>query len=193
MKISENGKKLIIDFEGFRNSVYNDGFGNLTIGIGHCASDVYNGQYLTDAEVYALFEKDIKRFEDNVNKYEYKYKWNQNEFDALVSFAFNIGSIDELVRYGDIEKDKIPDRMLLYCHANGEVMEGLKTRREREVALFNTRVVATKDTSYYFNLIAETLLGAFGNGDEREKKLGNDYKIVQESINVLYDYLKKNI
>lgn len=193
MKISDNGKKLIIDFEGFRNDAYNDGFGNLTIGIGHCAPDVYNGEHLTDREVYSLFYNDIARFEENVNKYDYKYKWTQNEFDALVSFAFNIGSIDELVRYGDLDKKDICDRMLLYCHAGFAVVKGLQIRRVKEVELFKTPVAKTKDISYYFNLIAETLLGSFGNGDDREKKLGNDYKIVQESINVLCDYLNKNI
>lgn len=193
MKISDNGKKLIIEFEGFRNDTYDDGFGNLTIGIGHCANDVYKGEHLTDREVYALFYNDIARFEENVNKYDYKYNWTQNEFDALVSFAFNIGSIDELVRYGDLSKSEIPARMLLYCHAGAEVVEGLQVRREKEVELYKTPVAKTKDISYYFNLIAETLLGSFGNGDEREKKLGDDYKIIQESINVLYDYLNKNI
>ena len=192
MKISEKCKKLLIDFEGFRNDAYDDGFGSLTIGIGHCDADVYKGEHLTDREIYALFYKDIERFERNVNYYDYKYKWTQNEFDALVSFAFNIGSIDELVRYGELPKTEIPARMLLYCHANGEVVEGLKTRREREVELYNTPVIK-RDITYYFNLIAETLSGSFGNGDEREKKLGNDYKLVQNAINMLYDYLNKNI
>ncbi len=193
MKISENGKKLIIEFEGFRNDAYDDGFGNLTIGIGHCASDVYKGEHLTDHEVYALFYNDIARFEENVNKYYYKYKWTQNEFDALVSFAFNIGSIDELVRYGDLSKSEIPERMLLYCHAGGVVVEGLKTRREKEVELFKTPVAKIKDTCYYFTLIADTLNDKYGSGDARKAKLGNDYNIVQGAINTIFDYLNKNI
>ena len=167
MKISNEGRSLIIEFEGFRNSAYDDGYGNLTIGIGHCSKDVYNGMYLTDDEVYKLFESDIKRFEDNVNKYDYKYNWTQHEFNALVSFAFNIGSIDELVRYGDIDKCKIADRMLLYCHANGEVVPGLERRRKAEVELFKKKDVV-KDVGYYFGLIGNVLIGNYGNGEERE-------------------------
>ena len=190
MKVSKNCISLIIEFEGFRNDTYNDGFGNLTIGIGHCASDVYVGQHLTDSEVYALFYSDITRFEENVNKYDYKYKWTQNEFDALVSFAFNIGSIDELVRYGDLNKKDICDRMLLYCHAGGEVVAGLQRRRKAEVELFKKDI---KDIGYYFNLVADTLKGVYSTGDEREAKLGNDYNIVQGAINTMFDYLRKNM
>lgn len=192
MKINEDGRKLIIDFEGFRNSAYDDGYGNLTIGIGHCDRDVYKGMYLTDNEVYALFEKDVARFEDNVNRYVSTYNFTQNEFNALVSFAFNIGSVDELLRCGDLPKSAICDRMLLYCHANGEVVPGLERRRKAEVELFKKKD-DVKDVSYYFDLIANTLLGKYGNGEERAKKLGCDYDIVQGCINTLYDYLKKNI
>lgn len=192
MNVNKEGRDLIVEFEGFRNNAYDDGFGNLTIGIGHCGRDVYKGMYLTDEEVYDLFEKDIARFEDNVNRYVEHYDLNQNEFNALVSFAFNIGNVDELLRCGDLAKKDICDRMLLYCHANGEVVEGLKRRREAEVALFKKGEVK-KDISYYFDLIANTLIGKYGNGVEREKKLGTDYEIVQESINTLYEYLKKNI
>ena len=190
MKVSKNCINLIIEFEGFRNDSYDDGFGNLTIGIGHCASDVFKGEHLTDSEVYELFYNDISRFEENVNKYDYKYNWSQNEFDALVSFALNIGSIDELVRYGDLDKKDICDRMLLYCHAGGEVVKGLQRRRKAEVELYKKD---NKDTGYYFNLIAATLSGKYGNGEEREDKLGNDYNIVQGAINTIFDYLRKNI
>lgn len=190
MKVSKNGINLIIEFEGFRNDSYDDGFGNLTIGIGHCASDVFKGEHLTDHEVYELFYNDIARFEENVSKYDYKYKWSQNEFDALVSFAFNIGSIDELVRYGDLDKKDICDRMLLYCHAGGEVVAGLQRRRKAEVDLFKKD---NKDTCYYFTLIADTLNDKYGSGDVRKAKLGNDYNIVQGAINTIFDYLRKNM
>ena len=111
---------------------------------------------------------------------------------ALVSFAFNIGSVDELLRCGELPKSAICDRMLLYCHANGEVVLGLEIRRKAEVELFKKKDVV-KDVSYYFDMVANTLLGKYGNGDEREKKLGGDYDIVQGCINTMYDYLKKNI
>ena len=53
-----------------------------------------------------------KKYAPKVNKYNGKYHWTQNEFDALVSFAYNIGSIDELCAHGKRSKSQIADAML---------------------------------------------------------------------------------
>ena len=135
MVISKRGLNLIKSFEGCRLSAYRDSVGVLTIGYGHTGG-VYEGQTITQEKAESLLLEDLDRYERNVNSWDYIYNWNSNEFDALVSFAFNIGSIDQLVGYGKRSKDIIPDKMLMYCHAGGNTLAGLKRRREAERALF---------------------------------------------------------
>lgn len=135
MKISKRGIDLIKSFEGCRLSAYRDAVGVLTIGYGHTGG-VYEGQTITQEKAEALLLEDLDRYERNVTSWNYIYNWNANEFDALVSFAFNIGSIDQLVGYGKRSKDIIPDKMLMYCHAGGDTLAGLKRRREAERELF---------------------------------------------------------
>ena len=59
----------------------------------------------------------------------------QNEYDALVSFAYNIGSIDGLTASGSRSKDEIADKFLAYNRAGGKVLSGLTRRRQEERAL----------------------------------------------------------
>ena len=192
VKINSKGLLLIKSFEGCILHAYNDGYGTLTIGWGH-TGDVYEGQYITQAEADALLSKDLERYEANVNKYVSRYNFNTNQFSALVSFAYNIGSIDELVHEGACSIKEIEERIPLYCHAGGEVVEGLQRRRTEELKLFKTPVEGTvkRDIPYYFDKVANTLLGKYGTDQERKKALGSDYDIVQDSINVLYKYLKE--
>lgn len=135
MKISKKGIDLIKEFEGCRLSAYRDAVGVLTIGYGHTRG-VYLGQTISQEKADVLLLEDLDRYERNVTSWNYIYNWNSNEFDALVSFAFNIGSIDQLVGYGKRSKDIIPDKMLMYCHGGGQTLAGLKRRREKERELF---------------------------------------------------------
>ena len=64
-----------------------------------------------------------------VDKYS-AYNWNQNEFDALVSFAYNIGSIDGLTASGSRSKEEIADKIQAYNKAGGKVLSGLIRRRQ---------------------------------------------------------------
>ena len=76
---------------------------------------------------------DIK-YGPKVDKYS-AYNWSQNEYDALVSFAYNIGSIDGLTASGSRSKDEIADKFLAYNRAGGKVLSGLTRRRQEERAL----------------------------------------------------------
>ena len=98
-----------------------------------------------------------------------------------------------MLRYGQIERAAICDRMLLYVHAGDMVVDGLVRRRKREVELFNTPVKSVHDISYYATLVADTIKGVYGIDEVRKTKLGEDYKIVQGAINTLWDYIGKNI
>lgn len=193
MRISQNGINFIKQFEGLVLHSYNDGFNNWTIGYGHCTGDVKPGQTITEQQAEVLLKEDLEWAEANVNKYVPIYKFNQNQFDALVSFCFNIGSIDELTHEGSCSIEEIKSRIPLYCHAGGEVVEGLQRRRSEELKLFNTPCSINKDISYYFEKVANTLLGMYGNDEARKQALGADYDIVQDVINNLYEYLIKEV
>lgn len=77
-------------------------------------------------------------------KYDKKYNWNQNEIDALVSFAYNIGSIDGLTANGTRSRATIAAKILEYNKAAGKVYRGLTRRRKAERKLFLTATKAKK-------------------------------------------------
>ena len=135
MKTSQNGINLIKQFEGCRLTAYLCPAGVWTIGYGH-TGNVKQGDKITSAQSEAMLIADLERFEKNVSKYASKYQWAQNEFDALVSFAYNIGSIDQLTASGTRSRRVIADKILEYNKANGQVLSGLTRRRQAERDLF---------------------------------------------------------
>lgn len=135
MKISEKGIELIKQFEGCKLTAYKDAVGVLTIGYGH-TGDVKPNQKISQKKADDLLKADLHRFEVHVSEYRKKYKFTQNEFDALVSFAFNIGNINQLTKYGKRNKGQIADAILLYNKAGGKVLNGLVKRRKAEHDLF---------------------------------------------------------
>ena len=138
MKISENGLNLIISFEGFcpkaTKAVKTEKY--YTIGYGHYGKDVDEKQTITKEDALSLLKNDMKRFETKVMKYNNCYNFTQNEFDALVSFAYNVGNIDKLTAKGTRTKKEIADSMLLYIKSGGNVLDGLRKRRTKERELF---------------------------------------------------------
>ena len=145
MKISENGLNLIKRFEGCRLNAYQDSVGVWTIGYGTTNADkaitgttICQGLKITQETADEWLRQSVdKKYGPKVDKYS-KYKWNQNEFDALVSFAYNIGSIDGLTASGSRSKEEIADKILAYNRAGGKVLAGLTRRRQEERKLFIT-------------------------------------------------------
>ncbi|UGA40291.1 lysozyme [Chromobacterium haemolyticum] len=90
MNISANGIKLIQQFEGLRLKAYQDAVGVWTIGYGHTGPDVTPGLVITQAQADALLARDLSRFETGVTRLA-QVPLNQNQFDALVSFSYNLG------------------------------------------------------------------------------------------------------
>ena len=139
MKTSQNGIDLIKKFEGCRLKAYKCAADVWTIGYGHTKGvEPYEIITLTEAE--KLLREDLSEYESNVDKYRLRYGWNQNEFDALVSFAFNLGSIDKLTANGTRSRATIADKMLTYNKAGDKVLAGLTKRRQAERELFLTPV-----------------------------------------------------
>ena len=139
MKIGTEGIKLIKSFEGCVLTAYKCPAGVWTIGWGH-TKDVHEGMSITQEQADALFLEDIKIYEDAVNNYVSKFNFNQNQFDALVSFAYNcgIGSLNNICSCNSIEE--IAAELPLYCNAyvNGvkTQLAGLVRRRKEELELF---------------------------------------------------------
>lgn len=151
MKISDKGLSIITKFEGCRLKAYKCPAGVLTIGYGHTGSDVKSGMTITESKAIDLLKKDVSKFEKKVEKYNSVYNFNQNQFDALVSFAFNVGNIDQLTNNGKRSIAEISAKIPSYNKAGGKVLAGLTSRRAAEKKLFDTKVTinktATKTTS----------------------------------------------
>ena len=139
--ISSNGVVLIKSFEGFSRvackALPSEKY--LTIGYGHYGKDVKPNQTITEAEAVKLLVKDLSGFVSKVNKYNRKYGFTQNEFDALVSFCYNVGNIDGLTKNGTRTKAEIADKFLAYSYSGGKFIKGLYNRRVKERNLFNKK------------------------------------------------------
>lgn len=156
MKINEEGLKLIKGFEGLMLYSYYDAVGVLTCGYGHTdAKDLKYPMQITESIAEEWLKKDLEKFENNVNRIndKYNYDFNENEFSALVSFAFNIGSIAQLVKGGTRNKLEIADAIMLYNKAGGKILPGLVRRRLAEYNLFikpvEPELIEQKLTSLY--------------------------------------------
>lgn len=136
MNTSQAGIDLIKKFEGCRLTAYKDSVGVWTIGYGHTRG-VYEGLTITQAYAVELLREDLKSAEKNVRSYNAIYHWTQNEFDALASFAFNIGSINGLTKQGARSKTEISRKILEYNKAGGRVLSGLTARRKAEKKMFD--------------------------------------------------------
>ena len=137
MKTSKQGIEMIKNFEGLRLRAYKCPDGVYTIGYGHTGSVAPNMKISKETAEKFLID-DLRKFENHVNEInvKYKYRFNQNEFDSLVSFAFNIGNIRQLTANGTRKKSVIAEKMLLYTKAGGVTLKGLVNRRKAEHDLF---------------------------------------------------------
>ena len=140
--ISAAGIALIKRFEGCRLTAYKCSAGVWTIGYGH-TSGVHSGQVITQAQADALLRQDLEKFERYVNSTAYvpiTAQLNENQFAALVSFAFNCGQGNLKRLCAGRNTAQIAAAMPQYCKATGRKLPGLVQRRAAEVALFNTPV-----------------------------------------------------
>ena len=92
MKCSTEGLNILIEREAAKNKAYQDSVGVWTIGVGHTGPEVGAGLEWTNKQIFDAFAVDIARFENAVNGACKTVQLAQNEFDALVSFSFNVGA-----------------------------------------------------------------------------------------------------
>ena len=141
MKITNAGLDIIKKYEGCRLEAYKCPAGVWTIGYGH-TKGVKPGMKITVAKADEYLKSDCKASENAVNKYQKKYNFNQNQFDALVSFTFNCGTgnLKTLLDNGNRDIDTISKKIPLYNKAAGKELSGLTKRRNSEKALFDKKV-----------------------------------------------------
>ena len=144
MVVSLFGVDLICGFEGKRLAAYDDGVGVWTIGFGTTVYPngikVMKGDTCTEAQAKTYMAHDLKKFEATVNK-AVTVQLNQNQFDALVSLAYNIGTnafskstLVKKLNANDIRG--AADQFDVWVNAGGKRMQGLVNRRAKEKALF---------------------------------------------------------
>lgn len=144
MSVSAKGVDLICSFEGLRLTAYDDGVGVWTIGFGTIKYPngvrVKRGDTCTLEQAKSYMKYDLIEFEHTVNSLA-KVLLNQNQFDALVSLTYNIGSgafkSSTLLKKLNLSDYKgAADQFDVWVNAGGKRMQGLANRRAKEKSLF---------------------------------------------------------
>jgi lysozyme len=146
VNVSKAAIALIKHHEGVRNRPYRCPANLWTCGVGHLIGD---GKHLpdswnrtfTEAEIDGLLKSDLRRFELGVHKMLPNVPLRQHEFDAIISFCFNLGlgcfqrsTLRQALLRGD--KKAAMESLVKYCRAGGKILRGLQIRRLDERALF---------------------------------------------------------
>ena len=144
MQCNQAGLDLIKSFEGCRLTSYQDQAGLWTIGYGHCTPAVTEGLTITQDQADNWLASDVSNTAASLSRM-IKVAVNGNQFSALCSLAFNIGtghfagsSALALLNEGYI--DQVPGHMELWNKVNGVTDAGLVRRRIAEAALFQTPI-----------------------------------------------------
>lgn len=140
MELSDNGKALIQGFETLALTAYQDQGGVWTAGWGHTGDDVGEGTICTMAQADTWFDSDTASAVAEVNE-TITVDITQNQFDALVSFTFNVGdeaeaksTLAKLVNHSDFARAAA--QFLVWDHVGRDVSNGLLNRRKAEAKLF---------------------------------------------------------
>ena len=145
MITGKNGVLLIEQFEGFRAKMYKDAVGLPTIGFGNLIDSEDEKHLLTETitkeQAEVLLRKELVMIENKLKLMVTK-PLSQNQYDALVSFAYNLGinnlkSSTLLKKVNINPSDKTIDKEFMkWVHAGGKVLKGLEIRRTAEADLY---------------------------------------------------------
>ena len=139
MKISNTGIDLIKHFEGCETEAYLCPAGVPTIGYGHIKG-VQMGDVITETQAHEMLVEELDEYESYINDLV-TVSLNQNQFDAMVSWVYNLGSgnlrastLLKVLNSGDYSG--VPEQIMRWNKAGGKVLEGLTRRRQAEADLF---------------------------------------------------------
>ncbi len=148
MKISIRGVAELADFEDLMLNPYLDSGGVKTVGIGSTSSDIKDlaswswTKEISIKEAIDIYIKSLNKYENLVNN-ALKVKVSQNQYDALVSFVYNTGSVNNSVFRAvnsSASSDSVRRALLLWVNDNGKRVQGLVNRRNKEADLYETGV-----------------------------------------------------
>lgn len=139
---------MVKEFEGLYLTTYKDAVGVNTIGYGITNADkditgttIKKGMEIDKATAEKwLIDSLNHKYLPLVMKYQGRYGFNTSQIDALVSFAYNVGSIDQLTDNGKRSIKEIEAKITAYNKAGGKVLKGLVRRRLAELKMFNESV-----------------------------------------------------
>ena len=146
MNVSKAAIALIKHHEGVRNRPYRCPANLYTVGVGHLIGDGKSlpeswNRTFSQEEIDGLLKSDLRRFELGVHKMLPNVPLRQCEFDAIISFCFNLGlgcfqrsTLRQALLRGD--KKAAMESLVKYCRAGGKILRGLQIRRLDEKALF---------------------------------------------------------
>ena len=142
MKTSAEGTALIKKFEGCELKAYQCSAGVWTIGYGH-TKDVEEGDTISKDQAEEMLVEELHEYENYVNEYV-NVALSQNQFDALVSWVYNLGPANlkastMLKVLNDGKYEDVPYQMKRWNKAGGKVLDGLVRRREAEALLYQGR------------------------------------------------------
>jgi|TARA_Y100000361_G_scaffold29125_1_gene23954 lysozyme len=139
MNISQNGIDLIKHFEGCELEAYKCPAGVWTIGYGH-TKGIQPGMVITEETANDMLVEELEEYENYINSMV-KCPLSQNQFDALVSWVYNLGPANlqastllKVLNAGDYAG--VPAQIMRWNKAGGKVLEGLTRRRQAEADLF---------------------------------------------------------
>lgn len=203
MKTSDEGILFLASHEGLVLSPYRDAAGVWTIGFGHTRMagppDPEEIKRLTIEEAVEIFRRDLGRFEQAVSE---SGVWSQHEFDALVSFTFNLGegNLHRLLRGRN--RQEIADAILLYNKAGGKVNRGLVRRRQEERVLFkrgrypDNSVVnlygATKDGRVLWNSVKTLDLRPYLPREDKQERTPTIWDFFLQLSRVFLGWLRRS-
>jgi len=142
MRISQTGIDLIKKWEQFKADPYKCSAGKWTIGYGHTATAHAGMPKITLKQADELLKSDIAIKEAEVKKHLKGINLSQNQYDAVISFCFNLGvgafissnAYDRMLL--DENSKKIADSWITFRNAGGKYLRGLMKRRIDELALY---------------------------------------------------------
>lgn len=158
MKVSAMGMRMIINYEGMRNSTYDDRTGKpiftwnkfATIGIGHLIQEDEWDEYkngISDKECMLLFCDDLTLYERIIHKLEAQIGipggFLQHQFDMLVSLCYNIGisnfeksSVKKILLGQKANYNTLEEAWLAFNKQKGRFIQGIMNRRKKEYEIF---------------------------------------------------------
>lgn len=191
MNFSQNGIDFLKGLEGLVLVAYQCSAGIWTIGYGH-TYNVKKGDVITEEIAEQFLKEDLKEFEKVVNKLV-TTRISQKQFDALVSFCFNVGpgsdsqmgfSQSWVLKYTNERKfTEVKSQFMRWNKAGGQVNQGLINRRKAEAKLYNEGVV---DLYLVFErLILAAEIQKKANSEQWHKLENNKKTFATESQDVL--------